>query len=193
MSQWYTVVAVMRPSLDGEIHFQNTTGCAIWKLFILDFISRLKICRLSPAAPATVALRAITLLAGFISAESAVIGRLSGLSGAAMSTITTEFVGPVSRMQMYLSLSIVTLVKEMNCGLMPRLGSCARRAARLSRPATKLMPARARPGRANQRRRGSQSAAACGVSRATQAGSASAAPDLCANTGRCRRAPAAPP
>lgn len=135
MSQWYTVVAVIRPSLDGEIHFQNTTGWAIWKLFILDFISRLKICRLSPAAPATVAFRAITLLAGFISAESAVIGRFRGVSGAAMSTITTEFVGPVSRMQMYLSLSMVTLVNDMNCGLMPRLGSCAHTCAGASGPA----------------------------------------------------------
>ena len=124
MSQWYTVDAVTRPSFEGVIHFQNTTGWVIWKLFILDFISRLKICRLSPVAPATVALRAMTFEAGFINAESAVMGRFRGVSGEAMSTITTEFDGPVSRMQMNLSLSIVTLVKEMNCWLMPRLGSC---------------------------------------------------------------------
>ena len=124
MSQWYTVEAVTRPSFDGVIHFQNTTGCAIWKLFILDFISKLKICRLSPVAPATDAFSAITLEAGFISAESAVMGRFRGVSGEARSTITTEFDGPVSRMQINLSLSMVTLVKEMNCWLMPRLGSC---------------------------------------------------------------------
>lgn len=113
MSQWYTVVAVTRPSLEGVIHFQNTTGCAIWKLFILDFISKLKICKLSPAAPATVAFRAMTFEAGFINAESAVMGRFRGDRGAAMSTMTTELLVPDSRMQINLSLSMVTFVKDM--------------------------------------------------------------------------------
>ena len=124
MSQWYTVVAVTKPSFELLIHFQKTTGCAIWKDFIFDFISRLKICKLSPAEPATVAFSAMTLLSGFISALSAVIGRFSGLSGLAMSTITTELEAPVSRTQMNFSLSIVTFVKEMNCWAIPRLGSC---------------------------------------------------------------------
>ena len=118
------MVAVTRPSFEGVIHFQKTTGCAIWKLFIFDFISKLKICRLSPVDPATVAFSAITLEAGFINAESAVMGRFNGVNGAARSTMTTELDGPVSRMHMNLSLSIVTLVKEINCWLIPRLGSC---------------------------------------------------------------------
>lgn len=124
MSQWYTVEAVTRPSLVSLIHFQKTTGWAIWKDLSLDFVSKLKICRLSPAAPATVAFSAMTLLAGFIRALSAVMGRLSGLKGLAISTITTELDGAVSRTQMNFSLSIVTVVKEMNCWAIPRLGSC---------------------------------------------------------------------
>ncbi len=124
MSQWYTVAAVTRPNLEGVIHFQNTTGWAIWKLFIFDFISKLKICRLSPAAPATDAFSAMTFVAGFINAESAVIGRFRGVIGADRSTMTTEFDAPVSRTQMNLSLSIVTLVKEMNCWFIPKFGSC---------------------------------------------------------------------
>jgi hypothetical protein len=39
--------------------------------------------------------------------------------GFAMSTMTTELAVPVSRTQMNFSLSIVRLVKEMHCGLMP--------------------------------------------------------------------------
>ena len=124
MSQWYTVVAVTRPNFDGLIHFQNTTGWVIWKDFIFDFISRLKICRLSPCVPATVAFSAMTLEVGFIKALSAVIGRLVGARGFAMSTITTLLVAPVSRIHMNLSLSIVTFVKDMNCWPMPKLGSC---------------------------------------------------------------------
>ena len=46
-------------------------------------------CRLSPTAPATPALRAMTLLTGFISAESAVMGLFMGVMGEAMSTMTT--------------------------------------------------------------------------------------------------------
>lgn len=106
------------------IHFQKTTGCDIWKLFILDFNSKLKICKLSPAAPATDAFSAMTLVTGFMRALSAVIGRLSGLRGEAISTMTTEFCAPVSRTQINLSDSIVTLRKEMNCWLIPKFGSC---------------------------------------------------------------------
>ena len=112
------------PSLVLLIHFQKVTGWAIWKDFILDLSSRLKIWRLSPADPATVALRAITLLLGFIRAESAVMGRFSGVNGFAISTITTLFEAPVSLTQMNFSLSMVTLVKEMNCCAMPIFGSC---------------------------------------------------------------------
>lgn len=46
-------------------------------------------CRLSPTAPATPALRAMTLLTGFINAESAVMGLFMGVMGEAMSTMTT--------------------------------------------------------------------------------------------------------
>ena len=94
------------------------------KDFILAFISKLKICRLSPGPGWTAALRASTLLTGFISAESAVIGRFWGANGFAISMMTTLLVAPVSRTQMYLSDSMVTLVKVMNCWPMPTLGSC---------------------------------------------------------------------
>ena len=57
----------------------------------------------------------MTLLTGFIKADSAVIGRLRGDVGLAMSTMTTLLLAPVSRMQMNLSDSIVTFVKEINC------------------------------------------------------------------------------
>lgn len=115
MSQWYTLVDVTSPSLEGVIHFQNTTGCVIWKDFILDLASKLKICKLSPATEGTVAFNAMTLLAGFIRADSAVIGRLIGDIGEAMSTMTTLLVAPVSRIQMNLSDSMVTFVNDMNC------------------------------------------------------------------------------
>ena len=75
--------------------------------------------------PATAALRAMTLLTGFMSAESAVIGRfMGGLFGADISTMTTALAAPVSRTQMNFSLSIVRLVKEMLAALMPALVSC---------------------------------------------------------------------
>jgi hypothetical protein len=38
--------------------------------------------------------------------------------------MTTLLAAPVSRTQMNLSLSIVTLVKLMNCGLTPSVDSC---------------------------------------------------------------------
>ena len=47
-----------------------------------------------------------------------------GCSGLAISTMTTLFDTPVSRTQMNFSLSIVRLVTEMHCGLMPALVSC---------------------------------------------------------------------
>ena len=74
--------------------------------------------------PATVAFRAITWEAGFIKALSAVIGRLKGVNGFVMSTMTTEFEAPVSLTQMNFSLSMVTFVKVINCCAMPMLGSC---------------------------------------------------------------------
>lgn len=52
---------------------------------------------------------------GFIRAESAVIGLLRGCIGIFISMITTLFCGAVSRTQIYLSDSIVTLVNVMNC------------------------------------------------------------------------------
>ena len=98
----------------------------------MDLSSRLKICKLSPATAGTVALRAITLLTGFIKADSAVIGRLIGVVGEAMSTMTTLLLAPVSRMQMNLSDSMVTFVKEMNCWLTPMLGNCKQERHRLA-------------------------------------------------------------
>lgn len=52
---------------------------------------------------------------GFIRAESAVIGLLKGCIGIFISIITTLFCGAASRTHMYLSDSIVTFVKVMNC------------------------------------------------------------------------------
>jgi hypothetical protein len=69
-------------------------------------------------------LSARILVLGFMSAESAVIGRRSGCMGMAMSMMTTLFCGEVSRTQMYFSDSMVTWVKVTNCGAMPRLVSC---------------------------------------------------------------------
>ena len=74
--------------------------------------------------PATAAVSAITLETGFINALSAVIGRFIGCVGDAMSTMTTELATPVSRTQIKFSLSIVTLVKAMHCGLIPQEVSC---------------------------------------------------------------------
>jgi len=74
--------------------------------------------------PATAAVSAITLETGFINALSAVIGRFIGCAGDAMSTMITELATPVSRTQMKFSLSIVRLVKEMHCGLIPQEVSC---------------------------------------------------------------------
>ena len=65
-----------------------------------------------------------TLLFGFISAESAVIGLLSGCIGWDMSMMTTLLAGDVSLTHMNFSDSIVTCVKVMNCWLTPRLVSC---------------------------------------------------------------------
>ena len=66
------------------------------------------------------AFNAIILCSGFMSAESAVIGRFSGCDGDATSTITTAFAVPVSLTQMYFSDSIVTFVNEIIAGLMPK-------------------------------------------------------------------------
>lgn len=68
--------------------------------------------------------KARILVLGFISAESAVIGRLSGCIGIFISIITTLFCGDVSRTHIYLSDSIVTFVKVICCGLIPILGNC---------------------------------------------------------------------
>nr|CAB3459109.1 unnamed protein product [Digitaria exilis] len=64
-----------------------------------------------------------------MSAESAVMGRLRGCMGMAMSMMTTLFCGEVSRTQMYFSDSMVTWVKVTNCGVMPRLVSCKSKGA----------------------------------------------------------------
>ena len=69
-------------------------------------------------------LSARILVLGFIRAESAVIGRRRGCIGMVMSIMTTLFCGAVSLTQMYLSDSMVTCVKVMNCGLIPTLANC---------------------------------------------------------------------
>ena len=69
-------------------------------------------------------LSARILVFGFMSAESAVMGRRRGCMGMAMSMMTTLFCGEVSRTQMYFSDSMVTWVKVTNCGATPRLVSC---------------------------------------------------------------------
>lgn len=61
---------------------------------------------------------------GFMIAESAVMGRLNGCIGILISMITTLFWGDVSRTQIYLSDSMVTLVNVTNCGLTPMLDNC---------------------------------------------------------------------
>lgn len=68
--------------------------------------------------------KAKILVFGFIRAESAVIGLLKGCIGIFISIITTLFCGAVSRTHIYLSDSIVTFVKVINCGLIPMLVNC---------------------------------------------------------------------
>ena len=62
----------------------------------------------------------MTLLAGFIMAESADIGRLIGLEESFMSIMTTWAVSPTfSRIQMNLSDSIVRVLNPMLAALIP--------------------------------------------------------------------------
>jgi hypothetical protein len=61
-----------------------------------------------------------------MSALSAEIWRRCGVSGDAMSTITSWFAAPVSRTQTNLSLSMVVLRKLINSCATPMAGSCAR-------------------------------------------------------------------
>lgn len=72
-------------------------------------------------------LRAITLLAGFMMAESALIGRRIGLLASAMSIITTCAVSPTfSRTQMNLSDSMVRVLNDIELRLIPTFVSCKR-------------------------------------------------------------------
>ncbi len=67
---------------------------------------------------------AITLLVGFIIAESAVIGRLIGLFGSAISMIITKAVSlTFSRTHINLSDSIVSELKPIFVTLMPTFWS----------------------------------------------------------------------
>lgn len=69
-------------------------------------------------------LRAMTLLAGFMMALSAEMGRRMGLLGSAMSMMTTCACSPTfSRMQMNLSDSMVRVLNPMLAGLIPRFWS----------------------------------------------------------------------
>uniref|UniRef100_A0A8W7PT82 Uncharacterized protein n=1 Tax=Anopheles coluzzii TaxID=1518534 RepID=A0A8W7PT82_ANOCL len=113
IDQWYTDVSVTSDRVLSVIHFQNTTSSVIVCAFIFDFISMLKICSVFCA------FSAITLLAGFMIAESALIGRRIGFCASFMSMITTCAVSPTfSRTQMNLSDSIVRLVNEIELALM---------------------------------------------------------------------------
>lgn len=69
-------------------------------------------------------LSAITLLAGFMMALSAEMGLRMGLLGSLMSMITTCACSPTfSRTQMNLSDSIVSVLKPMLAGLIPKFWS----------------------------------------------------------------------
>lgn len=71
---------------------------------------------------------AITLLAGFMIAESALMGRRMGLAESFMSMMTT-WLAPFtfSRTQMNLSDSIVSVLNEIEFALIPAAVSCHRR------------------------------------------------------------------
>ena len=70
-------------------------------------------------------LSAMTLLAGFMMAESAEMGRLIGLAESLRSMITTWAWSPTfSRTQMNLSDSMVRVLNPMLAALMPRFWSC---------------------------------------------------------------------
>lgn len=127
MSQWNTAVPVTMPSLVLEIHFQNTTCSGISTDFSFCFASRLKICRLSPWPAVLAAFSAMILSTGFMSAESAVMGRFIGLLGLARSTTMTLLEAPTSRTQMLFSDSIVTFVNVTFCELTPASESCKQR------------------------------------------------------------------
>lgn len=72
-------------------------------------------------------LSAITLLAGFMMALSAEMGLRMGLLGSLMSMITTCACSPTfSRTQMNLSDSIVSVLKPMLAGLIPKFWSCGK-------------------------------------------------------------------
>lgn len=67
----------------------------------------------------------MTLLAGFMMAESAEMGLLMGLVGSCKSMMTTCAVSPAfSRTQINLSDSIVRVLNPMLAALMPILVSC---------------------------------------------------------------------
>jgi len=71
---------------------------------------------------------AMTLLAGFIMAESAEMGRLMGLEESFMSIMTTCAVSPTfSRTQMNLSDSMVRVLNPMLAALMPTFWSWKKR------------------------------------------------------------------
>ena len=78
-----------------------------------------------PSAKKDRPLSAMTLLAGFMMAESAEIGRRMGLAVSFRSMMTTWAVSPTfSLTQMNLSDSIVSVLKPMLVALMPRFCSC---------------------------------------------------------------------
>ena len=113
MFQWYTERAVTIPSEASENHFQNTIDSPNWIALSFCLVARLNTCRLSPFTPSTFALSAMICSAGFMMADSAVIGRRCGADGLDRSTMSSWLVGDVSRTHTYLSDSSVTLANVM--------------------------------------------------------------------------------
>ena len=122
VSQWNTADAVTMPTVVESSHFQNTTGSGMaWDLS-LDLDAKSNSCSVVPF------FNAITLVDGFISAESAEMGRRSGVDGLLVSTSTTcvlvGSVGDASRTHTYLSDSSVVAAKVSAAGLTPEAVSC---------------------------------------------------------------------
>lgn len=92
-------------------------------------------------ACADLPLSAMTLLAGFMMALSAEMGRRIGVLGSAMSMITTWVCSPTfSRMQMNLSDSMVRVLKPMLAGFIPRFWSWDTTEETVQRHSGEIMP-----------------------------------------------------
>ena len=119
IGQWNTEVSVTMAIVFELIHFQNTTSSFRMWAFILHFLSMLKIWSI------LFDLKAITLKVGFMIALSTAMNFvLKRVWGSAMSMMTTFCSSPtLSRTQINLSDSTVTLLKPMSSGFMPKVVS----------------------------------------------------------------------